>query len=277
VSWAELAGAGVTHVASPAESDRFGVGIARVTVGAAADPSTRAALLSDALDETSADVVVVRYPAVAGDCAAASAAAGRDVLAAGALVYWALAPAGRPAHVDHPDLAVVGADEAGAPASLDEAVDSVVRESFDGYANHYTFNPLLDDTAALAGYVDWARRATAPELSGSPVDTEVGTVVLVHREQPVGVATTSSGPESGGGRHVEVLLAGVARRWQGRGWYATLLAGVASRAFDAGASRLVISTQVHNTRVQRAWARAGFEPFAAVETLHLVRRGLLDT
>jgi hypothetical protein len=33
---------------------------------------------------------------------------------------------------------------------------------------------------------------------------------------------------------------------------------------------------VHNVRVQRAWARFGLRPFAAVETVHLVDRALLD-
>jgi GNAT superfamily N-acetyltransferase len=63
---------------------------------------------------------------------------------------------------------------------------------------------------------------------------------------------------------------------QGRGRYAVLLAACAAEAHRRGLSRLIISTQVHNVRVQRAWARLGLRPFAAIETVHAVRRNLLD-
>ena len=38
-----------------------------------------------------------------------------------------------------------------------------------------------------------------------------------------------------------------------------------------GLPRVIISTQVSNVRVQRAWVRAGMKPFAAVTTLHVAR------
>jgi ribosomal protein S18 acetylase RimI-like enzyme len=258
MSWASLTGDEVALVDSPAETARFGVTMARLTVGTAADAATRAAALDRALAGAGADVAV--------------AASGRDVLPAGALVYWELVPSRRrevPPPAD--GLTVVGPEDPRAPADLARAVTAVVEASFTGYANHYTVDPLLDDAAALAGYVEWARHAT----TAGPGDQGVGTLTLLHAGEAVGVATTAVGPEAGGGHHVEVLLAGVAAAWQGRGWYPVLLDAVAARAFAGGAVRLVISTQVHNTRVQRAWARLGLEPYAAVETVHAVRRGLL--
>ncbi|WP_336923880.1 GNAT family N-acetyltransferase [Aquipuribacter sp. SD81] len=274
MSWESLAGDAVDLAPSPSESDRFGVTMARLTVGAVADPHGRAPALAAALAGSEADVVVVRHPAAAGDCAAALAASDRDVLPAGALVYWELLPARRRPPTRTADLVVVAAGEPGAPEDLGGTVEDVVRASFTGYANHYTVDPLLDDDAALAGYVEWARRAT----TGSPAVPDaraVGTLVLVHAGSPVGVATTSVGADDDDAHHVEVLLAGLGAPWQGRGWYPVLLDAVAERALEAGARRVVISTQVHNVRVQRAWARLGLEPFAAVETVHAVRRGLL--
>lgn len=73
----------------------------------------------------------------------------------------------------------------------------------------------------------------------------------------------------------EILLAGVVSRARGRGLYAHLLAAVEGRALARGAREVVISTQGHNTGVQRAWARYGFEPALTFLTVHLVRSRLL--
>jgi RimJ/RimL family protein N-acetyltransferase len=75
--------------------------------------------------------------------------------------------------------------------------------------------------------------------------------------------------------HTEILLAGLVPAAQGRRLYGDLLLAVERAAGEAGRERLVISTQVQNVRVQRAWARFGMRPFAAVETVHLVRPELL--
>lgn len=77
------------------------------------------------------------------------------------------------------------------------------------------------------------------------------------------------------GPRTEILLAGVVSGSQGRGLYAHLLRAVEDRALARGAAEVVISTQGHNTRVQRAWARYGFEPVQTFLTVHLVRSRLL--
>jgi ribosomal protein S18 acetylase RimI-like enzyme len=143
-------------------------------------------------------------------------------------------------------------------------VDAVVAASFAGYGNHYLANPLLDPAAALAGYQEWARLT----VSAHPED-----VLLLRRGgQVIGVATCHASPEDD---HLEILLAGLLPTAQGRGLYAHLLAGCATHARHRGLARLIISTQAHNVRVQRAWARAGLLPFGAVETVHCLHPGLL--
>jgi GNAT superfamily N-acetyltransferase len=262
VALEDLAGAaGFTLADSGSETARFGRGVARLVVS---DP-TRLDGLAGALDGCPADVVVARWPSDALTVPARLCRPGRDVVAARAIVYWGLAVgSGRRAGAD-PDLRTdaVTAGDAGAGA-LAPLVDELVADSFAGYGNHYVADPLLDRAAAAAGYQEWARRSL----------TERGHAVVVLRagDAPVGLATCA---RSADGDHLEILLAGIASRAQGRGLYAHLLAGVEDLASALGAGRLVISTQTHNTKVQRAWARYGLEPFAAYETAHLVRRGLL--
>lgn len=266
MSWDSLGGAEVSHEPSPAESARFGLRMARLTVGRAVAGddavvgSTVTALLARSVD----DVVVVRYPAERLGLAAAPARSGRDVLAAGSLTYWA-APVEEVAAghgAPDADLAVRTLAELRAGAGV---LDDLVADAFSSYGNHYAADPLLDAEAALAGYQEWARSSA----ERSPDDA----LVLLLDGRPVGMATVveSQAP----GEHLEVLLAGLRTSAQGRGLYGTLLAAVAQAARDRGARRLVISTQSHNVRVQRAWVRAGLRPVAAVETLHAVRRGLV--
>ncbi|GAB3594557.1 hypothetical protein GCM10027446_18640 [Angustibacter peucedani] len=265
MSWEGLLAPGLELADSPAETARFGVSIARVHVAPDDDGPDVEDRLRDLLAAAHADVVVLRYPADRVALGAVAATSGRDVLAAGALTYWG-APSGAvlDPRADGPDrgLAVVTAAEHG--SGVEDVVDAVVAASFAGYGNHYTSDPLLDDDLALAGYQEWARRS----VTAHPDDV----LLLLHDGEPVGVATCDEQPELG---DLEVLLAGLVPDAQGQGWYGTLLAACARHAAERGLARTTISTQVHNVRVQRAWAKAGLRPFAAVETLHCVRRGLL--
>jgi len=97
-------------------------------------------------------------------------------------------------------------------------------------------------------------------------------LVLMEGGEPIGMATLELGA---GGDHLEILLAGLVPAAQGKRLYDGLLDGCQRVAIARGAVRVVISTQVHNVRVQRSWARLGLRPFAAIETVHLVERDLL--
>jgi RimJ/RimL family protein N-acetyltransferase len=269
VAWDDLTGTDVRVTGSPVESARFGVSIARLTVGCELPTNgpefdAAATAVSDALARSPDDVVVVRYPAQAIRLGPVIAQSGRDVLPAGALTYWGASADSVPVITDN-GLDVVPATRLpGSAADVERMVDDMIADSFAGYGNHYLANPLLDSGAALAGYQEWARRS----LSG-----DRDALVLVDSGRPIGMATLA---ESHDGRaHLEVLLAGLIATAQGRGSYGVLLAACAAKARRRGLGRLIISTQVHNVRAQRAWARLGLRPFAAVETVHAVRAGLL--
>jgi len=266
MAWDDLTGTGVKLTSSPVETARFGVSIGRLTVGCDL-PATEAALdaigpaVVDGLAQSPDDVVVVRYPARAIRLGAVVAASDRDVIPAGALTYWGVAANAVDA-THRGELSVVPATQLDGSAA--DVLDTLIIDSFAGYGNHYLANPLLDRAAALAGYQDWARHS----LSG-----ERDAFVLLDAETPIGMATLAGSRD--GRSHLEVLLAGLVPKAQGRGSYAVLLEGCAAEARRRGLARLIISTQVHNVRVQRAWARFGLRPFTAVETVHAVRPGRL--
>jgi len=134
-----------------------------------------------------------------------------------------------------------------------------VAQTFTDYGNHYSANPLFAAEQILAGYQDWARRAVA----------EGTAIVLSQSGRDVAFATLS-----GIGQTVEIELAGVAVDHQGTGIYPHLLAAVETEAVEQCAAEIVISTQAHNTKAQRAWARFGFLPTQAFTTVHVVRRAL---
>lgn len=253
MSWYEAVLApGVSRTTAPMEADSSGVTVERITVSVRggtsvgrADPVLREAARSNA------DVVIVRYPADRpGWFAALSTADGRVALAADVLVYWRLVTGtGRRPLAPHP------VETNARP----EAVGALVSECFAGYVNHYRANPLFAENMACEAYRDWARRSL-----------EAGNAILLSRHgHLIGLATVDESPA-----YLEVLLAGIAPVARGQGWYEHLLAAVEDRAAGHGAAEVVISTQAHNTGVQRTWCRYGFEPAHAMATVHLVRAGL---
>ncbi len=243
---------------SPLDSARFGRPVARLTVRRGDRGHDD---LVAAVRDHPADVLIARHPAELTWVPAALARTARDVVPGGGLVYWA-APGGAPAAVDRPGVDVLDA-RAVAPDAADDLVDDLVRDTFADYTTHYSFDPLFDPEGVLAGQSEWARSCLTAEHSS--------VLVLRVAEEPAGIATLALD-----GDDVEILLAGVRQAHQGRGSYGALLDAARAWAHAAGARRVVISTQTHNVRVQRAWARAGWTPIDAFDTAHLVRHGLLS-
>lgn len=256
MSWSGLGGDAVTLRDSPAEGDRFGCRIARLTVGRDAMPGR---VLEDdlrrRLDGSDADLLICRWPGERTGLNAVALGSGRVILPADMLVYWEVAAA-RLAAID--TVAAEGLRTvvpAEAEAAVSDLLEEVITDSFRGYGNHYAANPRLDDDLALLGYVEWALRAFS--------DFPGNVVLLLRGEEPVGAATLTRD-----GDDLEIELAGLVAAHQAKGWYGTLLRAVGRHAQELGCARVIISTQAHNVRVQRAWARAGFTPFGTVTTVH---------
>lgn len=236
---------------SPFESARFGRSVERLTVSAGA--GTELDAVREAVLRSDADVVVLRYPAERIGWFAGLTVLGRTAVFADSLVYWRL-PAGR-GRAPEPAAGLVAE-----PTRDTRAVEGLVADIFAAYGSHYLANPLFDAAAALAGYQEWALRSAEADRC----------LTLRDDARMLALATL----EEDAGR-TEILLAGVVSGCQGRGLYAHLLKAVEDRTLARGATEVVISTQGHNTRVQRAWARYGFEPVQTILTAHLVRSSLL--
>lgn len=261
MSWAELDVADVRLTPSPLESRRFGVSIARLTIGDRCDPAQVPGRVRCLLAERRDDVVIARWPTRLTSLGRLLSETSECFISADVLTYWSATAerlAGRGAKVD---AGLEVSPGSLSPDDLALVTESVIRDSFLHYPNHYSANPIFDTGAVLDGYVEWALGAAAR----SPDDV----ILLWARGQAIGVATLEPASD---GRDLEVALAGLTASGQGRGWYATLLRAVGRTALVRGIPRVVISTQVHNVGVQRAWARLGLLPFSTFSTGHLMRR-----
>lgn len=261
MSWSSLvSGRTVTCGPSESESDRFGRSVGRIEVPLEAPREEASALVRRELARPTPDLLFLRYPAQYVDWFAAFRGHGRDLLFADTLVYWRL----------DLDDARIGPGESRSGLAIERSpmpeddLAALVSDVFEDYANHYRANPLLSPRSALMGYREWVRRSVERDAL----------VRLVHSDQgTVGFATLTIG-ECG---VAEVLLAGIRTDVQGTGLYPHLLAGCADLARARRCRQLVISTQGHNTDVQRAWSRFGMVPVATFSTVHALRVGLLPT
>jgi GNAT superfamily N-acetyltransferase len=246
MGWADFTSDDLVVQQAPLDSARFGISVERVVVGEAATVGVDD--LVRVIETSEADLLIVRYPASRVDWAFSLNTESRRgaVFHTGTLMYWRLSVGEGRGHPPTDEMEVV-------PHPSPEAVSEFVGRVFVNYPNHYSANPRLDPALALEGYREWA---TASALSGA-------CVAIRNEDTLVAVATVETSED-----FVEVLLAGVNPPWQGRGIYSSLLWAVEDFATECGLSSVYISTQAHNTRVQRSWARFGFTPVAAFETVH---------
>lgn len=236
---------------SPVESKRFGLDIARGTIGPNATPDS---ILDDIL-ALRPDVAIFRCAAGDTGQLAALAGAGLVPLHADTLVYYQAALAAR-AGVGN---TIAPAVRRSGPGD-EEALAHLVRRSFAGYRNHYHANPWFQPAAILEGYVEWALAyATSPA-------PQKETWVRCENDEVRGFATCRIDAT---GSTVEIVLNAVDPDWQGRGLYSELLDFLLAHYARSGMTELSVSTQVWNYRVQRAWARAGLAIDRAYDTYHV--------
>ena len=208
-----------------------------------------------ALDQR-ADLVICRIPAAAlPDVAALQDVAGPTVVADTLVHYWGDLTRLEAGPLRNSDLEFVAAGAG--------ELESLVRQIFPGYANHYFSNPILPPDLILEGYVEWATGF---------VGQDPGRVAWIVRraDRAVAFATCRFDREEADG-----ILYGVLPSESGRGIYRDLIRFTSRRAFDRGCRRMHLSTQVHNYPVQAVWAGEGFRLKTAEVTFHL--NALLET
>lgn len=252
MTWAVLASSqGLPDRLDPSvlDSDRFGLRIGRLELGAVGDAEPEAVVAL--FLRSGLDLLVLRYPVAHADWFARLLSPDVDVLHTDTLVYYRKAIE----HVTPPPFAVTRGTAADAALVRD-----LVLEGFADYQSHYRADPLLDEDAALAGYVAWAT---------SFLDGDGRTLMVLRDDdaQPVAWAGLRLTPPS------EIVLGGVCRHAAGRGVYSSILAGAESIFADLGERECWISTQVHNLPVIRTWASNGYRFEAGFNTVHLVAGG----
>ncbi len=256
---------------SEAESQRFGTSVSRLSLGTGW--SQHFSTINEVADSVrtqfercDSDVVIMRYPSEVAEFPSLSVPPGWRMLPAGSLMYWGAALESYvEAHLPNDMSSERLLDSASERSSgYGQRALEIITDSFNGYTNHYSANPLFDHKLVTAGYLEWAAK-TISSPSGYAC-------VLSQNDRIIGVATVVASEDDKGVDEIE--LAGLSGTAQGQGRYRYLLDAVVRSARDKGKRKIVISTQSHNIRVQRAWARAGLLPYLSVETVHCVRLGV---
>ncbi|MDJ0323891.1 GNAT family N-acetyltransferase [Cryobacterium sp. PH31-AA6] len=206
------------------------------------------------------DVAIVRMPAGPSSFAQEITAMGFPVVHADTLVYYECSLVERAIAVTPSEGVLIDRALPGDSEELSALVDLV----FQDYPSHYAANEHFDPALAAAGYADWAvgfiDSANRHVLLARIQDRIVGFLTLEVREQTV-----------------EIVLNGVHPAWTGRGVYGSLVRAAKSYAGREGVARIIVSTQISNIAVQRAWTREGFRLYAAYDTFHvnaLLRTGI---
>lgn len=239
---------------SESESRRFGLRVARHPIEA--PPPAPEAILA-AMRTLAADIAVLRLDAADRATPAALAGLGAAPVHADTLVYY-----GRALDGSLPVPPATAARVRRALATDREALERIAVQGFRDYRSHYGASTCFPAAQVEAGYVEWALthlQSTDPRDQTWLVDAPDG---------PAGFATLRTGAD---GRSVEILLNAVLPGHQGQGLYRTLVAQALLACRADGVERASVSTQVWNTRVQRAWTALGFQLERAYSTYHLRR------
>lgn len=138
-----------------------------------------------------------------------------------------------------------------------EQVIAVAVESFRDYFGHYHADERLERTRCDAVYTSWAEKSCSREMADEVLVADL-------KGSVAGFATLRMDSSEEG----EGVLFGVAPTAQGRGIYRSLMIRGMEWCAARGAARMVVSTQITNTAVQKVWARLGFELSHANYTFH---------
>jgi RimJ/RimL family protein N-acetyltransferase len=232
---------------SAIDEERFGIRTARVK-------NLSLSTLSEVMDFCrSEEVVLLIARSPVSDLRAAQDMEKKGFLLMDTLVYWErkLDPSSIPECQEKIAIRPLRSGEV-------EDVKKVAQKSFQGYFGHYHADDRLDPKKCDEAYVSWAVR--------SCMSRDVADEVLVAAENDsvIGYFTLRlNSPDEG-----EAVIGGVAPTAQGKGIYRSFIVQGMKWFLSKGASRMVVSTQITNTAVQKVWARLGFEPKRSFYTFH---------
>ncbi len=241
---------------SKIESDRFGLSVARLSIPLDSEASDLD--LAELCDSSDAKLLIVRYSTSRVKLAELlSSAKNRSAIHADTLVYFSR---------DISDSSTKNSENSAwnfevAALSDEDSLERLARESFRDYPSHYSSNSLLSATQIHEGYVEWA-------LSGIRDKKNLTVLVKSKAGETIGFALAAVA-----GKRSEFVLSCVSPKFQGQGIYSAIVFWLVENLSKLGGERLYVSTQIQNTRVIRAWIKAGFSLDFSLNTYHLIERG----
>lgn len=247
---------GLQMVPAPLDTARFGYRIGRVRLPRGVDAPED---LLDRFRASDLDIAVLRFDA--GDIRVTwqlEQTSGDDVTVLHADTLMHVGGEAVPVLGDLPDGYHY------AHAHDPDQLAAAVRDSMAGYANHYAANPLTPDTGVVDAYLEWTR--THVESDHCDV------VAIMHEGGDIAAFLASSTTDD----ETAINIGGVSVDHRRRNLYVHGLDELCRRSIERGVNRAVTSTQAANIGVQRAWADRGWKLFRAENTVHLIRRELLE-
>jgi acyl dehydratase len=234
-------------VISKVESERFGKSVHRFTFGEVDRDAVRA------IRSARPDVAFVRIPAEKLDQLPRLEIYGVPPLVADTLVYYecdlASCTPGDVRNAELPYREIHAAER--------EKLSDLVAGIFKEYKNHYASNPLFRRQDILDAFVDWG-------LSFLREDPNRVCSAAFDGDRPVAFTTCERD-----GDQWEGVLYGVDGDYAGRGIYTDLITLTQREGIARGCKTMLVSTQIQNLAVQRAWLRRGFRLTRSVNTVHL--------
>ena len=241
---------------SQIESNRFGISVDRLNVSINCSASDLE--IVKVCKESSANLLILRVPSsriqLSGELAEIS---NKIAFQADTLVYFSKnlnLVVERRNNSENLKLVTASSDDEARVIDLAQVI-------FRNYPSHYQSNRALDSKLILDGYIEWASKGLN--------DPERLTVIIEdQKSNAIAFALVAFGEEG-----AEIELNGVHPDFQNRGVYSALLELLMAQLASQKVEKLSISTQIQNTRVIRAWIKAGFSLEFSLNTYHLIARG----
>lgn len=233
---------------SPLDSERFARRIYRANLA-----SVDAFHLKEAMRQQRVDTLIMRLPIDQASTLACLHDVGLTPIFGDVQVHYDVALSEFTATDDRPGFELMPIEAADALK-----LHNLAKEVFNDYSSHYSANPLLPRSSISDGYADWAVRHIG--IAETPV------WFVYDNGDLVGFTACKVDAASGSVRGV---LNGILPAARGRGCYSAMLHKMLKLFSKAGMRTFMITTQVHNIAVQRAWASAGLKLRGVDCTVHI--------
>ena len=229
------------------EATRFGYRLARIKIGGGQTVSVDE--INHACRGGGVEMLILRVPTARLDLVHDLEAGGFQLM--DCLVYYEAHVQSIPQNSRKPEIRTATPDDA-------PAVGQIARRCFVDYFSHYHADPRLDRCRIAEGYIEWGERSCN--------DPTVATAVLLPEVngQIAGFASMRRNSAAEG----EGVLFAVDPAFAGGGIHTAMVERGKQWCAEQGLTRMIISTQLENRRVQRSYANCGFRLFESYFTFH---------